>query len=654
MGNTLSRSVPYENIQTSSRSSIRDGPPVSERSSALLRSTSRALVFSPVRPCPDGMLRTPTVRSATAQPLDATSRHGRNPDVEGPQANDSPVVRRTQARAPATIANARTTATQATTQQKPQNRPHHRQQALKHVEQLQVARHHESFPGARGARATSYTSNVTPDAGYNYTTHTSFNANKPHTTATHSSSIANNTQRKPSGPCAPVATDTQKTQSTDIPILSQFGPNPSPRSKTHVARSPSSTRHPTVIQSQLTLPQTGAPSEKSSHASRSRSTLGAPHCAAKPSPVKAPAANILLKPLDRPDLPTHTGLARVLGSKTTDAMRSETNKHQEVSGLLKGTIDKVARDVKNALLPKPPKVGHAAPIASTNTKSQEDLEVFLGTERGTDAQASPTLSVSRQRRTNMQPEVSPKSTTKTLKGSNSPSSSTKDGRSLQAQHQDAKARLFARGPWTALQDATRARQEMRVSSSSSGMNGAEVNAAMFGDHNGGAAANQQKVAPGPVMRDQSRALATSVTSHPRPTIVEGNQDNRIQHEKVKEPVVTVYSKAICAKCMRVSSVAKPCDLHCSGCKDVWYCGSACQRAGWKSHSRSCKKTEQPKSTLPDIPIEVIEIGARYDSDDEFSTTMMPLSEAVPCMICEGTKEHQPDCMAAGKCDIYRS
>ncbi|KAL5417507.1 hypothetical protein PMIN04_007712 [Paraphaeosphaeria minitans] len=58
------------------------------------------------------------------------------------------------------------------------------------------------------------------------------------------------------------------------------------------------------------------------------------------------------------------------------------------------------------------------------------------------------------------------------------------------------------------------------------------------------------------------------------------------------------------------------------------------------------KTEQPQSTLPEISVEVTEIGARYNPRDEFSTALMSLSQNVPCMICEGTQEHQPDCMAA--------
>ncbi|OAG05535.1 uncharacterized protein CC84DRAFT_1258960 [Paraphaeosphaeria sporulosa] len=60
----------------------------------------------------------------------------------------------------------------------------------------------------------------------------------------------------------------------------------------------------------------------------------------------------------------------------------------------------------------------------------------------------------------------------------------------------------------------------------------------------------------------------------------------------------------------------------------------------------CKKTEQPQSTLPGIPTEVPDIGARYDPNDEFNAALMPLSENVPCMICGGKQEHQSDCMAA--------
>ena len=49
-----------------------------------------------------------------------------------------------------------------------------------------------------------------------------------------------------------------------------------------------------------------------------------------------------------------------------------------------------------------------------------------------------------------------------------------------------------------------------------------------------------------------------------------------------------------------------------------------------------------------IPLEVPWHGARYDPNDLFVTNIMPLSEAVPCMDCGGSKHHACNCYIASK------
>lgn len=43
----------------------------------------------------------------------------------------------------------------------------------------------------------------------------------------------------------------------------------------------------------------------------------------------------------------------------------------------------------------------------------------------------------------------------------------------------------------------------------------------------------------------------------------------------------------CSACGK-TGVANQDVKQCNGCKCVWYCGAACQRAHWKAHKKECK------------------------------------------------------------------
>jgi hypothetical protein len=68
-----------------------------------------------------------------------------------------------------------------------------------------------------------------------------------------------------------------------------------------------------------------------------------------------------------------------------------------------------------------------------------------------------------------------------------------------------------------------------------------------------------------------------------------------------------------------------------------------------SSSTSADQDHSVRQQTPsEIGAEESEIEVRYDPHDEFTTALLPLSANVPCMICQGTKNHDPYCMVAGE------
>ena len=65
----------------------------------------------------------------------------------------------------------------------------------------------------------------------------------------------------------------------------------------------------------------------------------------------------------------------------------------------------------------------------------------------------------------------------------------------------------------------------------------------------------------------------------------------------------------CARCGKEGEKL----LRCSICKDVWYCGPACQKAAWKGHKKKCEPWVPPLS-LEEVTRQVMTAGTATPPD----------------------------------------
>jgi len=82
----------------------------------------------------------------------------------------------------------------------------------------------------------------------------------------------------------------------------------------------------------------------------------------------------------------------------------------------------------------------------------------------------------------------------------------------------------------------------------------------------------------------------------------GEGDRRALH--VAQALRTLELKGSCAYCGKPGRALK----RCSVCKQVWYCGAECQKAGWKKHKKTCA----PPLSTEDVRARVV---AASDADD---------------------------------------
>ncbi|KAF2446271.1 hypothetical protein P171DRAFT_483629 [Karstenula rhodostoma CBS 690.94] len=277
---------------------------------------------------------------------------------------------------------------------------------------------------------------------------------------------------------------------------------------------------------------------------------------------------------------------------------------------------------------------------------------------GTDTEAGPALSASEQEKVAYQlfDEIS-ESCANIAKEPNPPDTVNNGDYSSQDQQQDVGGQPLARGSSTVVHDTTTAAQRSGMTLARCENINTEADSALTTDHPDRELNRSLTLRDDPLALTQraavkpketnSTSIAEEKSPNPTSSITLPNQGRGVGDQQQKKGENSAADpRLICGKCKRVPRKSGVWTVHCSGCKDVWYCGSSCQRAAWKSHAAACKKTEQPQSPLLNISTEAPELGARYDPDDEFNTALMPLSENVPCMICEGTQDHQPGCMAA--------
>jgi len=82
----------------------------------------------------------------------------------------------------------------------------------------------------------------------------------------------------------------------------------------------------------------------------------------------------------------------------------------------------------------------------------------------------------------------------------------------------------------------------------------------------------------------------------------GEGDRRALH--VAQAIGTVSLQVICAHCGKQGAVLK----RCSVCKNVWYCGAACQNAAWKRHKKTCA----PPLSTDDVREKVLAASSSQD------------------------------------------
>lgn len=577
------------------------------------------------------------------------------------------LVAQNQSRTASHVANAQTTAAHAAAQLELLNGSPHKQKAGSSLEgQPQVINKHGRLPGGSVAGFTLSAPNFITDARRNPSLSPLFIPNTPCAAASAPVFVPNTQQAQPAEACAPVVfPGTPNLCSHETAGRSQTRQRPSEISylgvATNSARSTHSNQRFQRVSNQLAPAQASAASHQSSYASRPGSPLGAPRHTNNPPlsfslrAMSSPTNSATLRKTQSspytPRTQDQDGLGDVSRTGAPGAVHSETNIGQDKSAPPAVVIDEAPRDQEPGPCLKSTNVHDATLLPPTEARSRQELEITLDAYNGTDSEAAPDLLATDQGKVAMQPfgEI-PKTVAvaETPKGLNPPSTTTSGDYSLKNQ-QHAGIRPLARGSTTVLHDAILARHGLALLPSRREDINTEVDSATAIDHPVRVTVDSQKATSTGLEKHEAPSLTTSVTVPLQSPSVGGQQHDNQQQGKGKEPVSAVNPRLICAKCKRIRQGSGDWIVHCSGCKDAWYCSSSCQRAAWKSHFMVCKKTEQPRSTLPDIPTEVPEIGARNDPHDEFNTALMPLSEDLPCMICEGTQEHQPDCMDTGEC-----
>ncbi|KAL5408270.1 hypothetical protein PMIN03_006633 [Paraphaeosphaeria minitans] len=593
-----------------------------------------------------GMAPIPPARTAAVPSLHPQYNKGRdNVGLAVSRAHNPSLFAQNQARAPAIVASARTLPAHAAAQQELPRIPLYQQQARpRPAEQPHVVQQHERLPDGGAVGVTSYATESTPNARRGPSSSTLFIPNTPRTTLS-APIFPNRPQIQLAEAGAPLATDTQVTRSYKIAVPSQIQQHLSPSSQSsiaaHVAHSSHFTQHLRGAPNQSVPPQPSAASHPPSYAFPRTSMLGAPYRSSNPplplpprgihSPANA-AASIATQPspFHHPSQ-INARLSDVLESGVSGEVHSKTNKRQEAPGPKAIITDEVPLQEGLDPLPKSVHINGTALLPPTEATSRQVLELTLGSLKVAVTEVGPVSSVPEQGKT-------------AVRLPKQPTTMTNSDHSRQNQQKGAEGQPLAKHLPAVLDDAAKARQGPEKFSSPRGKH-----PAMAIDHHGLVALDSQEGVSTSIAKDQSPNLTSPISIAPQSPSVGGQQhDNQHQGQR-REPVPAVDPRLSCAQCKRVPKIPEAWTTHCSGCKDVWYCSSPCQRAAWKSHSTLCMKTEQPQSTLPEISVEVTEIGARYNPRDEFSTALMSLSQNVPCMICEGTQEHQPDCMAAGEC-----
>lgn len=155
------------------------------------------------------------------------------------------------------------------------------------------------------------------------------------------------------------------------------------------------------------------------------------------------------------------------------------------------------------------------------------------------------------------------------------------------------------------------------------------------------------------LRQVSPDTVTEVKTSPTTLSTAHNQhhaSNAHNQGNIKEASQDTVSQMLCGHC---KLTAPPGGLwktaaSCKGCTNVWYCNKFCRNSDWESHKWACDRTKEPKPALPLIPAKINHTEPRFVNDEEFGTALLPLSKYVPCMFCNGTKEHSPDCMVSGE------
>ncbi|KAK7190221.1 hypothetical protein DPSP01_006753 [Paraphaeosphaeria sporulosa] len=629
------------------------GPQGSRRDSVPQASANHNMSPCQVHPGPLAMTSIVPARAGAASSLQThiNPRAGGNVGFADPQAPNPLLFVQNQAHAPAVIGNAQTAAAHAATQQ---NRSTHMLEAVPgHARQSQLLQQHGELPGSSAPGATSSASNFIPDARRNPSASLFFNLNASRTPASPPLAFPNTQHTQPAEARVPVVfPHTQDTCSNETANPSRTQQHPSPSLQvaitTHIARSPHLTQHLSGAPSRLAPPQASAAPSQSSHASRLGSTLNAQHHPTNPSLHGPPRGKhstintvtpIATQPFPCPprsqDHHCFSGILKISGS---GAVHSETEKRQDIALPQVDKTHEAPPSHEQGPLLKSINANEISLVSPTDANAQRDFRMALSSYDSTDAQADPTLSVSGQKKAPVrlpnetsnrfaEPQMDPEPQ-KTM---------IKSDHSRQDQQKDVESGPLARISSTVPHDLASVRQGLAMLPSRS---------AMLTGHQGRVALEPQKDSSTSVTKGISPNLTSSISdSRPSPS-VESQQHHNQPQENFTEFFSALDPRYVCAKCKRTLLEPERWTIHCSGCKDDWYCSSSCQRGAWKSHYMICKKTEQPQSTLPGIPTEVPDIGARYDPNDEFNAALMPLSENVPCMICGGKQEHQPDCMAA--------